>query len=337
MKRTGVNVLVVVLVLAGFLAVAAVAVSRPASSPLASDGPAVALLVPVVESKRQERFVVGLTVRREDGFAVRVAAAGTVTSLNVSPGSTVAPGETVATVDDLPLVAMGGPAPLHRDLGPGAAGADVERLQAYLRLTGFYDGEGDAKLGASTAAAVQRWNKANGRSGSTFSVASVLWIGDDPLVADVVQLRVGDTVAAGDTLITGANTILSIAVDEPVGGVGPGPHELRVGPVTVPYDATGAAIITASDAATVAAAMRADEGAGQVVQTTGQTVLTIPATAVVTDLNGTTCVFPDASAPAVVVAPVGSQAGSVMLPAGTALAQVLANPGEIRERLTCSS
>ncbi|PFG34650.1 peptidoglycan-binding domain-containing protein [Sanguibacter antarcticus] len=314
-----------------------VVVERTSSSPLASDAAPEAVVVPVESSEQVERLVAGLTVVSTQGLVARAETGGVLTSVDVKPGDVVETGETVATVADVPLVAMVAAAPLHRDLAPGDAGPDVARLQEFLLSTGTFDGPVDGQAGPSVVEAVRAWNEAHGRSGTTFARASVVWVGPRSLVVDSIEAQAGETIIPGAPLVSAAAEPASVLVDMPALPDGTlGAFELRAGSVVIPYDPATGAVTDPEHVADLVQQIGPEVGAGQVVQLEGTEVLTVPATAVVTDAEGRTCVYPDATADPVAVEPIGGRSGTVDLPLDTAATTVLANPGEIR-RLTCAS
>lgn len=83
-----------------------------------------------------------------------------------SVGATIGRGGTLFRVDNLPVALMYGPVPAYRTLKQGVSdGPDVEELNHNLIALG-YDPYGaiveDARFGEATAAAVRRWQKAEG-------------------------------------------------------------------------------------------------------------------------------------------------------------------------------
>ncbi|QZN85178.1 peptidoglycan-binding protein [Cellulomonas sp. C5510] len=318
-------------------AAATVVVLRQDSSPLAGDAEPEPVLADVVRQARTESGVVGLAARRGEGRQLVFAVGGTVTSLEIAAGAVVAAGETVASVDDIPVVAMSGSAPPFRALSAGQKGPDVTRLQQFLAATGYLDAEPDGAFGASTARAVRAWNDEHGRRGEVFDPASVVWIGLESFPLESLQVDVGDVVAPGQAMAVGPAMLLGVSVDEPAGGLAASDLMVEVGDVSVPYAAGSGMITDPEQARALVEALRGDEGAGQVVAAEPQDVAVVPATAVVTDTDGRICVYPGAEAEPTLVDPVGSAAGVVFLDRDTPLERVLVNPADVREALTCDS
>ena len=78
-------------------------------------------------------------------------------------GSIVHPGQAAYRVDDQPVVLLTGTMPMYRVVGPGAVGADVAEVEANLAAFGFGGFTVDDHFTASTATAVQHWQRQLGR------------------------------------------------------------------------------------------------------------------------------------------------------------------------------
>jgi peptidoglycan hydrolase-like protein with peptidoglycan-binding domain len=84
---------------------------------------------------------------------------GTLTSIEVTPGSIVDAGTVLYTVDLRPVVAAVGTVPAFRNLGEGATGADVEQLERFLIGRELLSGTPDTRFSAATSEAVRRWQR----------------------------------------------------------------------------------------------------------------------------------------------------------------------------------
>lgn len=327
--------------LAGALVGAAVAVDDATDSPMSSDVEAGPLLVPVTTSERSVSVGVGLAVVEEPGPEVVSGRGGTVTGVAAAVGDTLGSGAILGTVDDRPIVGMVATSPLWRDLSEGDAGADVARLQAFLREVGLYAGPEDGKFGRATRTAVVAFNADAGRKdlGGTFSLETVAWLGPAPLTVTQVSARPGQVVGVSTPLLRGPDRPVALTVAEPVGGVpaDDGGYELVVGDIRAPYVA-GSGTITDPDAvAAVAAAVGSTrEGVGDVVSAVPRQVLVVPSSAVVVDAEGTTCVFTNLDGPATLVEPTGGGLATVELRPDVPVVEVLANPYEVRSEVSCS-
>jgi peptidoglycan hydrolase-like protein with peptidoglycan-binding domain len=121
-----------------------------------------------------------------------------------APGTDVVSGLVLYSVDDEPVVAVTGTAPLWRVLKKGvSAGTDVKMLERALVAAGYGDDlVVDRTFGADTARAVKKWEKDLGRSDPDGTVE----IGD--LVAVPAGHQVLDTTLdAGDAVQSGGQVL----------------------------------------------------------------------------------------------------------------------------------
>ena len=96
----------------------------------------------------------------------------------------------IATVDEMPVVAVFGDTPMWRDLDEGSEGEDVRQLEANLAALG-YDPDGtvdiDETYTANTSAMVARWQE------------------------DLAVEATGDVARRGVVVVPGPSTIVSVA------------------------------------------------------------------------------------------------------------------------------
>ncbi|MFE1320546.1 peptidoglycan-binding protein [Kitasatospora phosalacinea] len=351
---------------------AVVLADRAVPSPMAADVPAGPLVVPVGRAELDESATVAVQLLRADGLRVTGRRAGVFTSVRVAPGARVAGGDVLATIDDRPVVAMSGDAPLYRDLGPGSRGPDVRRLEHFLAGLGLLTTVPDEAYDTATATAVRAFRSRYGlERGDSFPLAAVAWIGPAPAEVGRVPVRTGASAVPGEVLLELRGEPVEVRVaDQKVGQLSPGEKVLVVGTAQVPYrPGTGrvvdpAAVRTLADAlaatapagtatsptapeapnasaapspSTAPGAQSDDalEGTGRIRPAAPVEVLTVPSGALVTDATGTVCVFPAPDAPPLVVHPLGGGTGPVNLPADTPLTRVLANPAEVLARPGC--
>jgi peptidoglycan hydrolase-like protein with peptidoglycan-binding domain len=323
----------------------ALLVTRDTDPPLTSNASAVPLLVPVGRAQRLDPVGVGVKVVRRPGLRPAVATAGTVTAVTARQGRRLDSGAGVVTLDDRRVVAFVGAAPLWRDVGPGSRGADVRRVQTWLAGLGFNPGTG-GRVDARTGAAIREFNRSigAGADGSTLRRSTVVWIGAGPLLVGKVLVEVGATVAAGSAVVEGPAVPATVEVSEPRGGPatggsasgGDGTRVLAVADAVVPYRRGSGSVSDPTAVAAVAAALgAAAEGTGEIRLAQPVQVVTVPASAVLSDPTGRTCVLTAVGSPPIPVTPVGGGLSVVELPVTFTATVVLANPREVGAATTC--
>lgn len=131
-------------------------------------------------------------------------ASGTVTTVNVSSGATVAEGDILYTVDLKPVIVARGSIPAFRDIAVGAEGSDVAQVQDFLNRLGYYKGVTDGKVGDRTGSAIKSWQKAN-RVPQTGIVArgDLIFLPELPVAVafDTQIVTVGAGVTGGESVI----------------------------------------------------------------------------------------------------------------------------------------
>lgn len=179
------------------------------------------------------------TVQPGATTTVRVSTPGTVTSVSVTEGQTIAAGAELFRVDDRPVYALLTSAPFYRVLASGDDGDDVRALQEFLTGLGYYDGDIDADYGGATQEAVRDFLDEHGLDRTshvgpeTFHAVGAGDLGA-PVVASVA-LKIGDAAQPGMTaLVTRPTGALDVVV--PINEVDI-PKVLKGQVVTVTFDA----------------------------------------------------------------------------------------------------
>lgn len=316
------------------------AADRAAPSPLTSDARPAPLVIPVSIANRSRSIGVGVVTESAPGHQAVSATSGTLTAVLAKPGDTLATGDPVVVVDDRTIRALVAERPLWRDLTVGKTGPDVRAVQTLLAALGYLDAAPDGAYGAATRAAVRALDAAEGRrtDGATFPRSAVTWIGAEPLAVAGVDVTPGHGLEGGTAVLHGAERAVAVTVSEPAGSPPlEGAAELVVGTARVPYK-PGSGRVTVPDHVAVIAAQigAAGESTGQVVEADQRTVTVVPATAVVTDDDGTSCVFPSVDGAPVPVTVTGGGLASTDIADAGSLTEVLANPRTVRQELACS-
>lgn len=324
-------------VVVGALGVAAVAADRFVPVPVAG-GDVVPVIVPVVVRDLEQTTSVAVTVVFDAPSHGVIRRSGIVTRSDVESGTQVSDGQVLAWVDDDPVVAMVSDSGPYRDLTLGDTGRDVQALQTWLQGRGFFTGTLSQRFGTDTVAAVKQWQRSLGvEATGHFELGSVIWVGASaPAIAEVTATA-GESVTAGEVFFTAAAMPVSVTVVEPPGGIQrDGDQLLTVGSVSVPY-VLGSGMIDDADAVDqINKALGASgEGIGRVRSAVPVSVKVMPASAIVTDADGLTCVFGSVDGPAVPVTAQGGGLGGVTVDAGFGLSQVVANPTLVRSELSC--
>jgi peptidoglycan hydrolase-like protein with peptidoglycan-binding domain len=131
------------------------------------------------------------------------AAAGVVTSVEVSSGEEVGVGDPLYSVNLRPVVVAVGAVPAFRDLAQNATGADVAQLQTLLAELGFYTGDIDGVFRFTTRTAVRAWQESLGVPvDGVVRRGDVIFVPELPVrVAFSSELVVGASLSGGERLV----------------------------------------------------------------------------------------------------------------------------------------
>jgi peptidoglycan hydrolase-like protein with peptidoglycan-binding domain len=161
-RRKSVIMVVVGAIVVAFLGwlVGTQIVESPADVAARSEAPPPSpILEPVIEQKLSTK----VRARGTGGFGsprpVTLPASnlggGTVITSLPAPNDVIQEGGVLATISGRPVLALGGEAPMYRDMGPGMSGQDVAQLEAALQRIGINPGTVDGLYDGGTEAAVQ--------------------------------------------------------------------------------------------------------------------------------------------------------------------------------------
>jgi peptidoglycan hydrolase-like protein with peptidoglycan-binding domain len=240
------------------------------------------------------------TVWGEAPVVVAPAWSGTVAAVEVASGDVVASGDPVVQVDGVTRVAVATVEPFWRPLARRDSGQDVAALQEWLARDGLYNGEIDGVFGSGLAAAVKAWAESIGvaKPDGTFDPSWVLWLPEDPFVVSSVEVGTAmPAPGAGSPVLRGAVPLQSATLRDQGNQVfaGEGQWTLLV------EDAEIAVVdgeLASQGMETLADVLDPEEpfAPGEIRRVTPVEVLEVPATAVVANARGETCVFvPDDS------------------------------------------
>lgn len=259
--------------------------------------------------------------------------------MSISVGTPIAPGAVVLAIDDRPVIAFIAAAPLWRDIAAGTSGEDVSRASRFLKSAGVYRGPLTSTAGARFVASVRELEERAGlHPDGILRRSDVVWLGPGVATLRDLSIDVGSSVRSGEAIgrVRAANQGVAF---EPAESLDTAPDQLTVGSTTVALTdgETAAKRVTEPDSvAALQAELAANPSAAAFVTSSqGAPVGVVPATAVVTDLSGSMCVFPDASGTSIkVVVATGTLTAANVDPALVGR-RVLLNPRETRVDLSC--
>lgn len=203
-RLRGLGVLVGLAIVVAAGAAVVVSLWGPGSSPLRTEPFDDPLLVAPVATVNDLAVNSTVTITAAEPRPVASSVGGVVTRIAVRTDDMVAAGDRVVSVDDRPLVAFTGDAPLVRALSRGTQGPDVRRLQTFLN--GLQDPElmVDGQFGTGTEAAVMGLQDDLGVAATgTVGPGDLIWIGDGPVQVRRMLVAVGDRVEPGAGLFEG--------------------------------------------------------------------------------------------------------------------------------------
>jgi hypothetical protein len=118
---------------------------------------------PIIESVIEQKLSTKVRARGTGGFGsprpvtlpTSNLGGGTVITALPAPGDVIQEGGVLAQISGRPVLALGGEAPMFRDMGPGMSGPDIAQLEVALQRIGFNPGNVDGFYDAGTEAAVR--------------------------------------------------------------------------------------------------------------------------------------------------------------------------------------
>jgi hypothetical protein len=145
-----------------------------------------------------------------------ISAEGTLTGLPAA-GDILEPGDVIAEVDGRPIIALPGPTPLWRTLGPGVEdGDDVLAIEYVLASMGYaeeYDLTVDDDWTSATTEAVEAFQEDHGQEDDgEISVGEVVFI-DGPLRVDGVEGVLGQQASEAGITVTSTEQAVHVDLD----------------------------------------------------------------------------------------------------------------------------
>jgi hypothetical protein len=118
----------------------------------------------------------------------------------------VTAGQVIARVNDRPIVAFAGSAPLVDNIHSSSSPAEVQRAKQFLSGLGYLsDSDIDGSADVNFRSAVERFNadKGFGSNGPVLRASDLVWIGTRPRTRFAPSIYVGDRVSPGSQLASG--------------------------------------------------------------------------------------------------------------------------------------
>ncbi|MFE2291212.1 efflux RND transporter periplasmic adaptor subunit [Streptomyces sp. NPDC059452] len=145
---------------------------------------------------------------------VNAGASGTLT-WTPRPGSTVKRNERLYEIDGRAVRLMYGSGPMYRTLKPGDKGRDVEQLERNLAALGYTGFTPDTEYTELTAAAVKRWQKAQGGKQTGKVGPQDIAFAPGKVRIKSVETAVGDLAQPGAPVLTttGSERIVTFQLD----------------------------------------------------------------------------------------------------------------------------
>jgi peptidoglycan hydrolase-like protein with peptidoglycan-binding domain len=139
---------------------------------------------------------------------------GTLTGVTV-PGATVRRGDPLFRVDNTPVLLLYGALPAYRALATGDKGEDVKQFEENLYALGYRGFTVDTEYSASTAAAVKKWQKKLGLTGTgTIELGRVVYA-SGPVRVDSLTATLGSGLQPDKEVLqyTGTTRVVTVDLD----------------------------------------------------------------------------------------------------------------------------
>lgn len=221
-RRWALAVIVIVLAGAGALVHTVRAYSaRTSAAATSSTGVADLATTPVTRQTLTESVTIDGEVSYGDAHPLDVKLSGTLTWLP-TVGTVISRGDSVARVDDAPVVLLYGSLPMYRPLAQDTTGRDVRQLEDELHALGYRGFAVDDRFTAATTAAVKRWQHDLGvEETGTVDVGRVVYA-DGPVRVATTQALPGASTPAQVVSVTGTIPAVRASLASPASWATPG-------------------------------------------------------------------------------------------------------------------
>lgn len=309
--------------------------------------PVPVVVEPETTQVTDERVAIGGLVWDEPDALLAPAWDGVVTAVHVSPGVVVQNGDPVLAIDGVTRVAVDATQPFWRAIQRGDRGEDVAEAQRFLASQGLYTGAIDGRYRRATAKATAAWQAGLGvrKASGIFDPKLVVWLSSPQLRVATTSVRVGMPAPAQGTVVAAGLPKLAIAElltneDRPIDLDRPEDWVFIYAGRDFDIERVQPARLATRDLPELSALIAPEQPAveGLVRRIDPQAALMIPATAVMTNIDGDTCVWvPDGDqfeARAVVIED-GATSRARILDGLLAHDRVLVNPGIVLAASSC--
>lgn len=262
--------------------------------------PAPVVVQPEMTQITDERVAIGRLVWSEPDALLAPAWNGVVTAVHVTPGAIVQNGDPVLAINGVTRVAVHAAQPFWRGIEQGDQGEDVEEAQRFLASQGLYSGPIDGQFGRATATATTAWKASLGirEADGTFDPSLIVWLSSDRLQVATTFVRVGSPAPAqGSELAAGPPVLEMVELltsrDQPIDLDRPGDWEFIYAGRLFAIDDVEPAQLANRGLKELSALLAAEQPAveGVVRRVETEAALMIPSTAVMTNVDGETCVW----------------------------------------------
>jgi len=128
---------------------------------------------------------------------------GGVLTTAPQPGATVGIGQSLFSVDNIPVFLFRGPLPAWRTFESDMNdGPDVRQLEETLASLGYFENEPDEKFTWATNTAIRAWQKATGQKQTGSIDLGRIIFGDGDVRVQAVKMRVGKSVGGGSAILS---------------------------------------------------------------------------------------------------------------------------------------
>lgn len=268
---------------------------------------------------------------------------GTVQQVIAKPGDELDTGAWIAVVDGSLTLGYVAERPFYRKLSDGTVGPDVAAAEDLLVALGYLDEDRDTeRFDWKIRSATKELNKDLGAGGNDFDPVVLVWVGETPMRPSSIDIVAGDQYPApGDPVVSGPRAIESATVKnadgEQLKAADLAGRKIRLDGLDIELGEKGLDIED-REAISNHLPSSPEEVEGVLELSSAVTLNSVPASAIVLDVNGDACIYTADQRP-VPVEIVDGEPGRAYIEsadlANELPSEVLANPNDVIERARC--